>query len=53
MGISVDEFWDMSARAIVNVQREMIRTQKKAIERQKKTNNEKKRGPRLARIPRP
>ena len=53
MGISADDFWEMSARAIVNVQREMIRTQKKEIERRQKRKEEKKRGPRLARIPRP
>jgi len=43
----------MSARAIVNVQRQMIRTKKKEIERRQKQQEEAKRGPRLARIPRP
>jgi len=43
----------MSARAVVNVQRQMIRTQKQAIERKKKQEADAKRGPRLAYIPRP
>lgn len=43
----------MSARAVVNVQRQMIRTQKQAIERKQKQQEEAKRGPRLAHIPRP
>lgn len=43
----------MSARAIVNIQREMIRSQKRAIERREQQAAEKKRGPRLKSIPRP
>ena len=53
LGISADDFWEMSARAIVNVQRQMIRTKKKEIERRQQQQEEAKRGPRLARIPRP
>lgn len=50
MGISVDDFWNMSARAVVNVQRQMLR-ERKAVRQERE--NKKKRGPRLARIPRP
>lgn len=53
MGLSAADFWDMSARAVVELQREMIRTLKRALERQNQDKAEKERGPRLSYLPRP
>lgn len=53
LGLSAADFWDMSARAVVNLQREMIRSRKRALSRQQKAKAEEARGPRLNYLPRP
>lgn len=53
MGLSAADFWDMSARAVVNLQREMIRTRRRALDRQERSRAEEARGPRLNYLPRP
>ena len=53
MGLTAAEFWEMSARAVVNLQREMIRTRRRALDRQKQARTEEARGPRLNYLPRP
>ena len=53
MGLTAADFWDMSARAVVNLQREMIRTRRRALDRQAGSRAEETRGPRLHYLPRP
>lgn len=53
LGISADDFWKMSPRAVVNIQREMVKARKATIKQREQQKREQERGPRLSRIPRP